>query len=203
MSPPSAIWWQSLEGYWRPAGHHPRSDDQDASEKALGEQGVVDLSLRLRELGVVTSSAGRSWTELFFLDEAVALRRGTWSCSMSAQGGKKSLSRASAAAAEVKPPAAAMDAVLHRERISGGGRRVHAMPAPLRELPSGTVVAVCAPAYTAAGRAFRSAGLRLRAAAGDTRCRQPADTTIHVHGSSGYRPVLRPTLAAFAAGATQ
>lgn len=103
-----------------------------------------------------------------------------------------------------KPPAAAMDAVLHRERISGGGRRVYAMPAPLRELPSGTVVAVSGAAYTiAAGRAFRWGEYGY----GPPQAIRDADSLLTPPSTfmalrAGYRPVLHPTLAAFAAGAT-
>jgi hypothetical protein len=149
--------------------------------------------------------AGRSWTELFFLDEAVALAAGHRPCFLCRREAAKSFRAAWAAGAEVgKPPTAAMDTVLHRERISGGGKRVHAMPAPLRELPSGTVVAVSGAAYTiAAGRAFRW-----------TECGYEPPEAIHDADSlltppstfmtlrAGYRPILHPTLAAFAAGAT-
>jgi hypothetical protein len=148
--------------------------------------------------------AGRSWTELFFLDEAVALAAGHRPCFLCRRKAAESFRAAWAAGAEVgKPPTAAMDAVLHRERISGGRRRVHAMPAPLRELPSGTVVVVSGAAYTiAAGSAFRW-----------TECGYEPPEAIHDADSlltppstlmalrAGYRPVLHPTLAAFAAGA--
>jgi hypothetical protein len=96
-----------------------------------------------------------------------------------------------------------MDAVLHRERMAGGRRRVHAMPAPLRELPSGAVVVVSGAAYTiAAGHAFRW-----------TECGYERPEAIHDADSlltppstfmalrAGYRPILHPTLAAFAAEA--
>src|ERR1700730_14521490 len=103
-----------------------------------------------------------------------------------------------------KPPAAAMDAVLHRERISGGRRRVHTMPAPPCELPSGTVVAVSGAAYTiAAGRAFRwtENGYEPPGAAHHAdSLLTPPSTLMALR--AGYRPVLHPTLAAFAAGAT-
>jgi hypothetical protein len=149
--------------------------------------------------------AGRSWTELFFLDEAVALAAGHRPCFLCRRLAAESFRAAWAAAAEMgKPPAAAMDAVLHRERMAGGRRRVHAMPAPLRELPNGTVVVVSGAAYTiAAGRAFRW-----------TECGYEPPEAIHDADSlltlpsifmalrAGYRPVLHPTLAAFAAGAT-
>ena len=149
--------------------------------------------------------AGRSWTELFFLDEAVALAAGHRPCFLCRRKAAELFRAAWAAVAEVRrPSAAAMDAVLHRERMASGRRRVHAMPAPLRDLPSGTVVVVSGAAYTiAAGRAFRW-----------TECGYEPPQAIHDADSlltppstfmalrAGYRPILHPTLAAFAAGAT-
>src|ERR1700722_6320719 len=83
--------------------------------------------------------AGRSWTELFFLDEAVALAAGHRPCFLCRRKAAEPFRAAGGAAAERgNPPAAAMDAVLHRERSSGGGSRVQTMPAPFCELPSGT-----------------------------------------------------------------
>src|SRR5580692_8692618 len=61
--------------------------------------------------------AGRSWTELFFLDEAVALAAGHRPCFLCRREAAESFRAAWAVATEMaKPPAAAMDAVLHRER---------------------------------------------------------------------------------------
>jgi hypothetical protein len=149
--------------------------------------------------------AGRSWTELFFLDEAVALAAGHRPCFLCRREAAKSFRSAWAAAIGVEEPsAAAMDAVLHRERIAGGRRHVHAMPAPLRDLPSGTVVVVSGAAYTiAAGRAFRwtECGYEPPAAIHDgDSLLTPPSTFMALR--AGYRPVLHPTLAAFAAKAT-
>jgi hypothetical protein len=35
-----------------------------------------------------------------------------------------------------------MDAVLHRERLDRGSKRLHALPVPVRELPDGAMVQV-------------------------------------------------------------
>jgi hypothetical protein len=143
--------------------------------------------------------AGRSWTELFFLDEAVALAAGHRPCFLCRREAAESFRAAWAAGAEVgKPSTAAMDAVLHCERTAGGRRRVHA------DLPSGTVVVASGAAYTiAGGAAFRW-----------TECGyEPPEPIRHVDSlltppstflalRAGYRPVLHPTLAAFAAGGT-
>jgi hypothetical protein len=149
--------------------------------------------------------AGRSWTELFFLDEAVALAAGHRPCFLCRREAAESFRAAWAAGAERgKPLTAAIDAVLHRERTVGGRMRVHAMPAPPNELPNGTVVAVSGAAYTiAGGNAFRwtERGYEppeaIRAA---DSLLTPPSTVIALR--AGYRPVLHPTLAAFAAAAT-
>src|SRR6202040_2422104 len=72
---------------------------------------ICDYKGRRREV-----MAGRSWTELFFLDEAVALAAGHRPCFLCQRKAAESFRSAWAAAAEMgKPPTAAMDAVLHEE----------------------------------------------------------------------------------------
>jgi hypothetical protein len=148
--------------------------------------------------------AGRSWTELFFLDEAVALAAGHRPCFLCRREAAESFRAAWAASIGMeKPSAAAMDAVLHRERSSGGGSRVQTMPAPFRELPSGTVVVASGAAYTiAAGSAFRwtERGYEPPEAIHDADSLLTPPSTFMAL-LAGYRPVLHPTLAAFAAGA--
>ena len=76
--------------------------------------------------------AGRSWTELFFLDEAVALSAGHRPCFLCRREAAK-LFRAAWAAAKGTPlPAATtIDAVLHHERLKHGRKRMHPIPDPL------------------------------------------------------------------------
>ncbi len=104
--------------------------------------------------------AGRSWTELFFLDEAVALAAGHRPCFLCRREAAESYRAAWAVAAEMeKPSAAAMDIALHRERITSGRKRIHAVPRPVSKLPNGAVVVVSMVAYTIA--AGPSAGPRM------------------------------------------
>ena len=100
---------------------------------------------------------GRSWTELFFLDEAVALSAGHRPCFLCRREAAESFRAAWALGMAIKKPtAAAIDATLHRERLSDGHKRIHAMPAPLMQLPDGAVVVAAGAAYTiSAGRTFR------------------------------------------------
>src|SRR5260370_28514665 len=96
--------------------------------------------------------AGRSWTELFFLDEAIALSAGHRPCFLCRRAAANAFRAAWAAATEAEEPSAAViDDMLHRERLDHGQKFIHAMPAPLTELPDGAVIAESAAAYTVAG----------------------------------------------------
>src|SRR5213079_340728 len=101
--------------------------------------------------------ARRSWTELFFLDEAVALAAGHRPCFFCRRQAAEAFRDAWAQGGAAKlPRAAEMDAVLHAERIDRGPKRLHALPGGMDELPDGTVIAAAGEAYTLAqGRAFR------------------------------------------------
>src|SRR3954470_11812514 len=86
--------------------------------------------------------ARRSWTELFFLDEAVALAAGHRLCFFCRREWAEAFRSAWALGRAVKMPAAAeMDAVLHGERLDRGRKRLHALLAPADELPDGSVIA--------------------------------------------------------------
>ena len=99
----------------------------------------------------------RSWTELFFLDEAVALSAGHRPCFFCRRQAAEAFRDAWAQGRAAKlPRAAEMDAVLHAERIDRGRKRLHALPADVDELPDGTVIAAAGGAYTLMrGRIFR------------------------------------------------
>lgn len=132
--------------------------------------------------------ARRSWTELFFLDEATALAAGHRPCFLCRRDAALAFRRAWSAGRAVDAPGAAeIDAALHAERLDKGRKRLHPLRQPVRMLPDGAMVA-------AGGSAFLVRG-------GQTLIWQPG----------GYRPaplpevidgVLTPpsTLAALAAG---
>src|SRR4051794_20211373 len=73
----------------------------------------------------------RSWTELFFLDEAIALAAGHRPCFFCRRNAAKAFrdAWASGRAAEV-PRAAGSDAVLHAERLEHGHKGRHPVKAP-------------------------------------------------------------------------
>src|SRR5258708_37912634 len=101
--------------------------------------------------------AGRSWTELFFLGEAVALAAGHRPCFLCRREAAVAFRAAWAASKGTQvPSAAAMDTVLHRERMERGRKRVHTIAEPLSELPNGAIFVASDAAYTVAwGQAFR------------------------------------------------
>jgi len=85
---------------------------------------------------------GRSWTELFFLDEATAFAAGHRPCFFCR---REDANRFRAAwekgngASRLR--ADDIDAVLHRERLEGKRKRLHGLPMPLSQLPDGAMVA--------------------------------------------------------------
>jgi hypothetical protein len=79
--------------------------------------------------------APRRWTALFFYDEALALAAGHRPCALCRRGAYLRYRDALGAAG-----AEAIDARLHRERLDGRRKRLHAMA--WRGLPAGTFVDV-------------------------------------------------------------
>jgi hypothetical protein len=87
--------------------------------------------------------ARRSWTELFFLDEATALAAGHRPCFYCQRRRAKEFQAAWANGNETSiQTAPAMDAVLHRERLDAkGGKRRHSIDGQAGNLPNGTMIA--------------------------------------------------------------
>jgi hypothetical protein len=140
---------------------------------------------------------GRSWTELFFLDEAVALAAGHRPCFFCRRQSAEAFRAAWANARGGKAPfAAEIDAVLHEERLDHGRKRLHAVPDDVSELPDGAVIAAAGEAYTIArGRAFRWSQQGYEAVSGIPRADgllTPSSTLLALR--AGYRPVLHPAV---------
>ena len=153
---------------------------------------VLEYKGRRREL-----MGGRSWTELFFLDEAVALAAGHRPCFFcrraDAQAFRAAWSKAKGGEAPLAPE---IDAVLHEERLDRGRKRVHPISDPVAELPDGAVIVAAGEAYTVAhGRAFLwgeqgyQAARQIRRADG---LLTPPSTLLAIR--TGYRPVLHPDI---------
>jgi hypothetical protein len=141
--------------------------------------------------------ASRSWTELFFLDEAVALAAGHRPCFLSRREAAERFRDSWAAArGELRPSAEAIDTILHHERLERGRRRVHPIPGPFAALHDGAMVVAPGLAFTLhSGRAYRwtnegyAPPERLRRADG---LLTPPSTLMAL--SSGYRPALHPSI---------
>src|SRR5215470_16227290 len=73
--------------------------------------------------------AGRSWTELFFLDEAVALAAGHRPCFVCRREAAERFRDCwRTATGSPRASANAIDIVLHQERLERGRKRIHALP---------------------------------------------------------------------------
>ena len=139
----------------------------------------------------------RSWTELFFLDEATALAAGHRPCFACRRAAAERFRAAWAQGNGVDPPsAAAMDAVLHAERLDGRAKRLHLLSGRMDELPDGAMVSAGEDAYVIAGKAvFRWTPAGYRAASAppeNVRLLTPPSTLRAL--AAGYRPVLHPDI---------
>jgi hypothetical protein len=83
---------------------------------------------------------GKSYTELFFLDEPTALAAGHRPCFECRRADAKAFAAAFAAGLGLSaaPRAPEMDRVLHAERLEGRGKRRHRMP--IDNLPDGAML---------------------------------------------------------------
>jgi hypothetical protein len=139
--------------------------------------------------------AGQSWTELFFLDEATALAAGHRPCFFCRREAAKRFRAAWAKGNGVSLlKAAAIDAVLHGERLEGTAKRLHPMPGPISDLPCGAMLWADADCYLKAdGGMFRWSpdGYHVvLASPKDPRLLTPPSTVRAL--AAGYRPVLHP-----------
>lgn len=155
---------------------------------------VLEYKGRRREV-----MGGRSWTELFFLDEAIALAAGHRPCFFCRRRDAETFRAAWARASGGKTPLAPeIDAVLHAERLDRRGKRLHAIPVPISELPDGTVIVAAGEAYTLA----RGDAFRWTAQGYDAVPTMPQPDALLTPPSTlramlaGYRPVLHPDLRA-------
>jgi hypothetical protein len=139
---------------------------------------------------------GRSWTELFFLDEATAFAAGHRPCFYCRRDDANRFRAAWEAGNRVTDVLAPeIDAVLHRERLEGRNKRLHALPAPLKELPDGAMVLHGTESYLMLqGRPllWSLAGYRAPQDAIEGALLLTPPSTLRAF-SAGYRPVLHPS----------
>ena len=138
----------------------------------------------------------RSWTELFFLDEATAFAAGHRPCFFCRRDDASRFRVAWEKGNGVEGVRAReMDAVLHRERLEHGKKRLHPLPMPVSELPDGAMVQRGDESFLVLrGRAlpWSMAGYgRTGDKIGDAMLLTPP-STLRALGA-GYRPVLHPS----------
>ena len=139
---------------------------------------------------------GRSWTELFFLDEATALAAGHRPCFFCRRDDANRLRAAwDAGNGTAKVLARDIDAVLHRERLAGGKKRLHPLPMRWEELPDGAMVQQGAESYLIAqGQALQWSPAGYRETQSEIKEAMLLTPPSIVRAlAAGYRPVLHPS----------
>ena len=149
---------------------------------------VCDFRGRRRDV-----MATRSWTELFFLDEATALAAGHRPCFYCRRADATRFRAAWAKGNGVEMPRAdAMDRILDAERRDGRLKRRHDLPMPPSQMPDGVMLADAVDAFLIRqGRAMRWSFEGYAPASlpeGELRMLTPPSTFRAI--AAGYAPVL-------------
>ncbi|QQO17421.1 hypothetical protein JJB99_15405 [Bradyrhizobium diazoefficiens] len=140
--------------------------------------------------------AQRSWTELFFLDEATALAAGHRPCFYCRRDDANRFRAAWEKGNRVHDVRMHdIDTVLHHERLDQGGKRLHALLVPLDQLPDGAMVQQGEQSFLVVqGKAF------LWSPAGYVAVEHPPSEAALLTPPStlrtmnaGYQPVLHPS----------
>ena len=140
---------------------------------------------------------GRSWTELFFLDEATAFAAGhrpCFYCRRDDANRFRAAWEAGNGAANLRAPE--IDAVLHRERLDRGNKRLHPLPMPLQQLPDGAVVQAGGESYLVTqGRPLQwsTSGYRQATVSMTDAMLLTSPSTVRAF-LAGYRPVLHASV---------
>ena len=155
---------------------------------------VCDFRGRRRDV-----MATRSWTELFFLDEATALAAAHRPCFFCRRADANAFRAAweEGNCISRRVTAAEIDAVLHAERLNGRAKRLHPLPCAIDELPDGAMVAANGESYLIVrGRAMRWSFAGYHAVdinLGQAALLTPLSTMRTL--ASGYQPILHPSAA--------
>jgi hypothetical protein len=140
--------------------------------------------------------ATRSWTELFFLDEATAFAAGHRPCFFCRRDDANRFRAAWEEGNGVKDiRAKEIDAVLHGERLERGKKRLHPLPVSVKQLPDGAMVQRGEESFLIVqGSALRwsLAGYKEASGSLDGALLLTPPSTLRAF-SLGYRPVLHPT----------
>lgn len=140
--------------------------------------------------------AQRSWTELFFLDEATAFAAGHRPCFYCRRDDANRFRSAWERGNRVHDVRMHdIDAVLHHERLDHGRKRLHALLVALDQLPDGAMVQHGEESFLVTqGRAllWSQAGYVSAVRALDDAMLLTPPSTLRALGA-GYKPVLHPT----------
>jgi len=94
----------------------------------------------------------RSWTELFFFDEATAFAAGHRPCFLCRRAAAQAFAAAWARAHRLaKVTAGNIDERLHAERLQGSAKKIHPLRGAARELPDGAMIVASGDAYLVVG----------------------------------------------------
>jgi hypothetical protein len=137
----------------------------------------------------------RSWTELFFLDEATSFAAGHRPCFYCRRDDANAFRAAwerGNGVANMRAPE--IDEVLHAERLNGKAKRLHALPMPMEKLPDGAMVQVAGESYLIArGRALLWSFDGYRETQGITNAMLLTPPSALRALAASYRPVLHPS----------
>jgi hypothetical protein len=104
---------------------------------------VHPRGVRREPMGRNAASSGAGWTELFFLDEVTALAAGHRPCFYCRRAAARDFAGYFGDAFGIaEPKAAEIDARLHSERQTSGGRPAPLAEPEVRSLPDGAMVAL-------------------------------------------------------------
>ncbi|MGQ0686915.1 hypothetical protein [Bradyrhizobium sp.] len=139
---------------------------------------------------------GRSWTELFFLDEATALAAGHRPCFYCRRDDANRFRSCWEKGNRVAGLRAKdIDAVLHRERLDRGRKRLHPLPMPLEKLPDGAMVQAGEGSYLIVdGKLLHwsfAGYCKMEAPIGDAMLITPPSVLRAL--ASGFQPALHPS----------
>lgn len=140
--------------------------------------------------------ANRSWTELFFLDEATALAAGHRPCFFCRRDDAKRFRAAWEKGNRLHDVRMHdIDEVLHRERLDHGRKRLHELVMPIEQLPDGAMVLQSEASFLVTrGRVLRWSPAGYAGAQGrldNAKLLTPPSTVRAL--SAGYQPRLHPT----------
>jgi hypothetical protein len=139
---------------------------------------------------------GRSWTELFFLDEATSFAAGHRPCFFCRRDDALKFRAAWAEGNGIASVfAREIDAVLHGERLADRKKRLHVLPTLLERLPDGAMVRSGDASYLMAqGKALQWSPAGYREASGPIKGAMLLTPPSTVRAfAAGYRPVLHPS----------